>query len=283
MKVKAKQKLAKKVCRIIAPKKKCKAPKTSKSIPAIIPATVVPQPKADINAGLPPFTVHYDWQRRTCIVVSRTDTLVKFITMDSSEGLTVNTITPVLFQDQYKTHIPNYPIKKACQIYLDFGKLVGATRESLQFLKQVMPLTIEQENKIMSSKKTAAAAATATKDGSTKAPAVKKENASQMFQDLIMEGKLDDDAIFAKVKVKFGLDDNKRWYVAWYRNNLKRKKGIDCPPVITKASAAAAEKAAKAKAAEKAAKEKTKAAEKAAKEKAKLAEKAAKAKAKSAK
>lgn len=48
----------------------------------------------------------------------------------------------------------------------------------------------------------------------------KKPSASQMFQDLIMAGKLTDDQIFAKVQEAFGLDDKKKGYVKWYRANM---------------------------------------------------------------
>ena len=44
-----------------------------------------------------------------------------------------------------------------------------------------------------------------------------------MFKTLIMEGKLTDAQIFAKVQKEFGLDDNKRSYVKWYRNDLVKK------------------------------------------------------------
>ena len=43
-----------------------------------------------------------------------------------------------------------------------------------------------------------------------------------------MEGKLTDDQIFAKVQKEFNLDDNKRSYVKWYRNDLN-KKGMNPP------------------------------------------------------
>jgi len=52
--------------------------------------------------------------------------------------------------------------------------------------------------------------------------AVPRESAAQMFKDLIMEGKKTDDQIFAAVKAKFNLDDKKRSYVAWYRNQLTK-------------------------------------------------------------
>lgn len=48
------------------------------------------------------------------------------------------------------------------------------------------------------------------------------ETAAGMFRQLIREGKLSDDAIFKKVQAKFGLDDSKRSYVGWYRNQLKK-------------------------------------------------------------
>lgn len=61
-----------------------------------------------------------------------------------------------------------------------------------------------------------------------KEPGEKRESAAQLFKDLIMEGKLSDDKIFEKVQAKFGLDEKKRSYVAWYRNDLT-KKGMNPP------------------------------------------------------
>jgi predicted DsbA family dithiol-disulfide isomerase len=63
----------------------------------------------------------------------------------------------------------------------------------------------------------------ADKEQSTRGP-----SAAQMFKDLIMEGKLTDDKIFEKVAAQFGLDEKKRGYVKWYRNDL-RKKGMNPP------------------------------------------------------
>lgn len=77
----------------------------------------------------------------------------------------------------------------------------------------------------------------------TKSPAVAKaakekqaprETASKMFRELIMDGKLNDDQIFQKVQAKFGLGDEKRNYVKWYRNHLK-KTGHN-PPEAKKAA-----------------------------------------------
>lgn len=72
----------------------------------------------------------------------------------------------------------------------------------------------------------AAKGKTAQADKKAKAPAEKKERgptAAKRFQELIMEGKKTDDQIFAVVQKEFGLDDNKRSYVKWYRNYLTKQ------------------------------------------------------------
>jgi hypothetical protein len=71
--------------------------------------------------------------------------------------------------------------------------------------------------------KAAKTAAKAAKKSGAKAPREQKETASSMFKELIMEGKLTDDAIFKKVQAKYGLDEGKRNYVTWYRYDLRRK------------------------------------------------------------
>lgn len=59
-------------------------------------------------------------------------------------------------------------------------------------------------------------------------PKVRKPSASALFCSLIMEGKLTDAQIFAEVQKVFGLDDGKKGYTKWYRNDL-RKKGKNPP------------------------------------------------------
>lgn len=63
----------------------------------------------------------------------------------------------------------------------------------------------------------------------TDTPAPKTERTprnsmAQAFRDLIMEGKMTDDQIFAAVKKRFPekLDDDKTSYVKWYRNDLTK-------------------------------------------------------------
>lgn len=198
----------------------------------------------------------YDRQRRTCIQVERTGTHVKYIPLDVNEGLQVLTATANEFDQRYEP-IVNYPAEKACQLFLNYSQTIGATKEALGYLGQIVNVS-KQEADMATTKKTAAAekaaatkpaakkAAPATKPAAKSAPAKtaktaktaaakpaakageKKMSAAQMFQDLIMQGRLTDDQIFEKVQAEFGLDEKKRGYVKWYRNHLK-KQGANPP------------------------------------------------------
>lgn len=197
----------------------------------------------------------YDHQRRTCIQVERTGTHVKYIPLDVNEGLQVLTATANEFDQRYEPMV-NYPAEKACQLFLNYSQTIGATKEALGYLGQIVNVS-KQEADMATTKKTAAtekAAATKTAakkaapakpaktvevkagrravDPVVKVPAKKtgekKMSAAQMFQDLIMQGKLTDDQIFEKVQAQFGLDEKKRGYVKWYRNHLK-KQGANPP------------------------------------------------------
>lgn len=198
----------------------------------------------------------YDRQRRTCIQVERTGTHVKYIPLDVNEGLQVLTATANEFDQRYEPMV-NYPAEKACQLFLNYSQTIGATKEALGYLGQIVNVS-KQEADMATTKKTAATEkAAATKTAAKKAAPVtkpaktvevkagrravdpvvkvpakktgeKKMSAAQMFQDLIMQGKLTDDQIFEKVQAQFGLDEKKRGYVKWYRNHLK-KQGANPP------------------------------------------------------
>lgn len=58
-----------------------------------------------------------------------------------------------------------------------------------------------------------------------------KRTSAAAFRELIMAGKLTDDKIFASVQAEFGLSDDKKSYVKWYRNELT-KKGLSPPPPV---------------------------------------------------
>jgi len=196
-------------------------------------------------------TVCYDHQRRTCIQVERVDGRVKFIPLDV-DGLQVCGLSQREFDDRFKP-IAGYPVKRACELYLSYSQNIGATQEALGYLGRV--ITITKEVAVMATNKRAAAearqapapakpskavSAKATpkkaekpvkadaKPAPKKSTGEKRHSAAQMFQDLIMQGKLTDDQIFAKVKAEFNLDDGKRGYVGWYRNHL-RKQGQNPP------------------------------------------------------
>lgn len=49
-----------------------------------------------------------------------------------------------------------------------------------------------------------------------------RRSAAQLFCSLIMDNAYTDDEIFKRVKEVYNLSDDKRSYVAWYRNSLKR-------------------------------------------------------------
>lgn len=210
-------------------------------------------------------TVCHDHQRRTCIQVDRIASKVKFITLDVGQGLEVHETSADSFDQRY-TPMVGYPVEKACRLYLAYSQNIGATKEAVEYLGRVINIT-KQESDMAIKKKQTKTEAAATKKvkktepktkepagfkaGFTSGPAVKvgekklskasadkveksagagekKPSAAQLFKDLIMGGKLTDDQIFEKVKEEFGLDDSKRGYVKWYRNNLK-KQGITAP------------------------------------------------------
>lgn len=198
-----------------------------------------------------------DFNRHTCIEVSRQAGLVKYIPLNIA-GMELLEMNSSEFDRTY-SQLNDYPVEKAAQLYAEYAAQLGGTKEAMQALATFVPLT-PREIEMATTKKAATAAAkteTAAKAKAakpaaktavtketkakaaapakaTKAPAAKKEagekkpSAANMFKDLIMEGKLTDDQIFAKVQKEFGLDDNKRSYVKWYRNDLT-KKGMKPP------------------------------------------------------
>lgn len=204
------------------------------------------------EASKPAVVPCHDHQRRTCLQVERANGKVKFIPLDVSEGLQVHEASSAEFDRRYQPMV-NYPVEKACQLYLGYSQNIGATKEALGYLSQIIDVS-KQEFEMATTKKTAAAVTedkrTSTRRASNgkaepakagrravnpevktakpaKAPAAKgeakKTSAAQMFQDLIMAGRLTDDQIFEKVQAEFGLDEKKRGYVKWYRNHLKKQ------------------------------------------------------------
>lgn len=195
----------------------------------------------------------HDHNRRTCIQVDRSAGLVKFIPLDIILGLEVHSTSADSF-DQRFTPMEGYPVEKACQLFVNYSQTLGATKEAMDYLGQVINVSKQELEMATTKKQTVAekpAAAKAVKPVAKKAaakptevkagrravdpvvkakpaekpakPGEKKMSAAQMFQDLIMAGKLTDDQIFEKVQAEFGLDEKKRGYVKWYRNHLKKQ------------------------------------------------------------
>lgn len=202
--------------------------------------------RAAVNSG-----VYYDSQRRTCLLVESGDQ-VKFIPMDIAEGFQVHETTKVSFEQRY-TLMPDYPLDKAAQLYLNYALAIGASEEVMQHLSQIITVTDGDIKMATSKRSEKPVKKTAAKKSPEEKPTRKRRakkvveekparkrrakkaassgeynSAAAMFQGLIMDGKLTDDEIFAQVQEAFDLDDKKRSYVTWYRNNLT-KKGMNPP------------------------------------------------------
>lgn len=168
----------------------------------------------------------YDREHKSCIQVERSANLVKFIPL-ALTGLEVGELPMAEFDRRYLP-AEQYPIERACRLYVGYAQDLGATTEALAHLGRVIKIT--QSEIDMATKKKAAkpakAATTKKTNGAAKRDAAtgeRKPTAAQLFKDLIMEGGLTDDQIFKKVQTKFGLSDDKRSYVKWYRNALVKE------------------------------------------------------------
>lgn len=102
------------------------------------------------------------------------------------------------------------------------GKVHSEKRSKAQDETSEIQSTTNEVKKGMSSNGTKKVAAPATQKNSDGIK-VGKRTAAQMFRELILSNSYDDDAIFSMVQKEFGLGDNKRSYVTYYRRELKRK------------------------------------------------------------
>lgn len=195
--------------------------------------------------------VYRDFNSRTCIKFSDDGSSVTYLPLEI-EGFELRTSSSVDFHQLYQP-LPNYPMDRACSLYLTYAKTLGATPEVLDQLSKFT--TVQKEDYAMAASKRREKQPSpevkkptkATKEPTTKAEKPKKApkepkplvntmlrkrksapadggptSAAQLFKELIMQGQLTDDQIFSQVQVAFGLDDNKRSYVGWYRNKLKK-------------------------------------------------------------
>ncbi len=186
------------------------------------------QPKA-AKAAFEPRVVA-DHNRHTAIEIFREDGVCKYIPLDIL-GLEVITTDPESFDKRF-SQLPDYPVKKAAALYAEYSTRLGGSKEAMEFLASLTNLT-PKEIEMATAKKAEtkkAAPAKAAKAVKTAPAAKKKEDtgerkasAASRFKELIMEGKKTDDQIFAVVQKEFGLDESKKSYVKWYRNDLTKK------------------------------------------------------------
>lgn len=188
-----------------------------------------------------------DYQGRTAIQLDRNVSTVTFVPFDTA-GMHLTYMQTNKFDERYKP-LEKYPVEKAAQKYADFCKDYGATQDVLDWLARVV--NIKPEDADMAKKKLATKSSgggTTSSGGGAKASRAtgggeRKETAASLFQQLIMApGGRTDEQIFKEVQKKFGLDDKKRGYVAWYRNHLKKAGKNPPAPKEDKSAAKAAPK-----------------------------------------
>ena len=194
------------------------------------------------RAGASDVGVYRDHNGCTCLLVQGGEQ-VEFIPMDISEGFQVHTTTRPSFDERYQA-MPNYPIDKAAALYLNYSLAVGASAEVIDHLAKLVKVS-DADRETATSKRAPVKKVEKPKrqrkvKDAPKSPdsmtrrrakrAVRKAksssgypSAAQMFQALIMAGELTDDEIFDQVQAAFGLEDKKRSYVKWYRNNLTKQ------------------------------------------------------------
>lgn len=229
----------------------------AKKLPAGVPPGKPKEIKADDVAHQTRFC--FDHEQRTCLVVSQDETTTRFIPLETESGLCICATSTAQFTERFRT-VPNHSLSRGAAVYARYAVEIGATTEVMTFLGNFTKITPQEVAMATNRKKvndeTAVTKKVVAKEKAKKATPAKPEKApfkggkpvivttittetpkpsgekkltaSKMFCDLIMEGKLSDGKIFEKVQAKFGLDESKRGYVKWYRNDLK-KKGMNPP------------------------------------------------------
>ena len=185
--------------------------------------------------------VYRDHNWRTCLLLKDGDE-VEFIPLDISEGFQVHTTTRLSFDKRYQPMV-DYPLDKAAALYLNYSLAVGASEEVIDHLATIIDVSAADRETAISKRaptkvekpkrqrkvKDAPKSPDSTTTRKARRAVRKAKNksgyssAAQMFQALIMAGELTDDEIFAQVQEAFGLEDKKRSYVKWYRNNLTKQ------------------------------------------------------------
>jgi hypothetical protein len=199
-----------------------------------------------------------DGQGRTAIRLLTDGNEVKFLPM-INEGIFVTyaSVSNFKMRFPFSQKDPQGPeglrkatVRAAARCYVTHATFAGASEEALAELEKLVPITKKEKETIMTVKKSSmkpeteksgkkvpekkaaapkAAAPKVAGDGTKK-----RSGAAATFRELIMQGRLTDDQIFTEVQKRHpDISADKRSYVAWYRNDLK-KKGEN-PPAPKKA------------------------------------------------
>ena len=96
------------------------------------------------------YLVCRDYQGRTCLQLEKQRDNIIFLPMPVSEGFEVHTTTTKSFFQRYKA-LPKYPIDKACQLFLGYCIILGASNEVLDYLSAKTIVT-KEDYKIATSK-----------------------------------------------------------------------------------------------------------------------------------
>lgn len=179
--------------------------------------------------------VHRDNSSRITLELRRGDHGVICIPQ-LPHGLYVETIDHVNFDMTY-TPLLDYPPGRCAVLMARFATQVGGTHEAMAELGKLVEVTADQTEEAASRLSSNKAKIRQpelplkVKRGErVEAPKTKRRkrnSAAEMFRTLIIEGKLSDDEIFAKVQEVFGLSDFARSRVSVYRSQLRKEGKVE--------------------------------------------------------
>jgi hypothetical protein len=190
---------------------------------------------------------HRPGLKTSTIVVDRCATHIQHLELRRGHQPAIELIqTPTPELTRTFVHDPQTPVDVTAELWKQHAVALGASSEALAVIGRFVNITEEEAE--MATARSAPPKKEAKgpppkavkpekptkepKAAAPKEPKEKKPSAASRFQELILkpEGRTDDE-IFAAVQKEFGLPDEKRSYVSWYRNYLK-KQGKAPPPAV---------------------------------------------------
>jgi len=114
--------------------------------------------------------VYADFNRRTCIEVSRDGDNVRCIPL-SADGFDLEVVNIKEFEKKF-TLLDNYPVDKAAKLYAEYSKHLGATKEVMNHLAKLCSIT-DKEIQMATAKKAAKDTVKATTKAAAAKPAAK--------------------------------------------------------------------------------------------------------------